>query len=332
MSPRDCEDGGSGWTKMEEKREASSTALRSCRAGRNTAARPPRTAWCQSCRSSACRPRWGRSEHLRSNSSTSHRDSETKAEVRTGWKKTVVRIKMERRAYHPACPCCQLQDAFSWTFPVTAGEIQRLLQESLGTDVIEQKRAKAGAHRHYVLIEAHWTDPWTHKHFLVSGKQVKTESEFTETHQIYYLRVNSYEHLSSMPTMEINVWFSQGYLISVTWMKDEQKCDLSPSTAWNSNGTFLLSFCNIIWGLLPTDKSKIVIYLVILFCHRPLTTSSLSRADRLDGVRRLPGIQEGNMGLRAYSIHRPVLPIGQAHILFAVRQLSGQKLAGQKTP
>lgn len=171
VSPGHCEDGGSGWTKMEQKREASSTALRSCRAGRNTAARPPRTAWCQSCRSSACRPRWGRNEHLRSNSSTSRRDSETKARVRTGWKKTAVRTKMEGRAYHPACPCRQLQDAFSWTFPVTAGEIQGLLQESLGTDVVEQEGAEAGAHRHYVLIEAHWTDAWTHKHVLVSGKQ-----------------------------------------------------------------------------------------------------------------------------------------------------------------
>lgn len=153
--PGNYEDGESGWTKMEEKREASSTALRSCRAGRNIAARPPRTAWCQSCRSSACRPRWGRNEHPRSNSSTSRHDSETKADVRTGWKATAVRIKMERRTYHPACACRQLQDAFSWIFPVAAGEIQRLLQESLGTDVIEQKRAEASAHRHYVLIEAH---------------------------------------------------------------------------------------------------------------------------------------------------------------------------------
>lgn len=88
--------------------------------------------------------------------------------------------------------------------------------------------------------------------------------------------------------------------------------------------------CKIIWGLLPTDKSKIVISLVIQLGYRPLTTSSLSGADRLDGVCRLPGVQEGNMGLRAYSIHRPVLPIGQAHILFAVRQLSGQKLAGKR--
>lgn len=37
------------------------------------------------------------------------------------------------------------------------------------------------------------------------------------------------------------------------------------------------------------------------------------------------------MGLRAYSIHRPFLPIGQAHILFAVRQLSGQKLTEKAT-
>lgn len=122
-----------------------------------------------------------------------------------------------------------------------------------------------------------------------------------------------YRPLLRETVMELSYWVS---VIFTTFYKNKK-----PYLLWK-----------IIWGLLPTDKSKIAIYLVILFCYRPLTTSSLSRADRLDGVRRLPGIQEGNMGLRAYSIHRPVLPIGQAHILFAVRQLSGQKLAGQKTP
>lgn len=242
VSPGHCGDGRSGWTKMEEKGKASSTALRSCRAGRNIAARPPRTAWCRSCRSSACRPRWGRNEHLRSNSSTSRRDSETKADVRTGWKTSAVRIKMERRAYHPARPCRQLQGDFSLTFPVTAGEIQRLLQEPLGTDVIEQKRAEAGAHRHYVLIEAHWTDPWTHKRALVSGKQLKTASEFPETHQIYYLSVNSCKNLSSTPILETTVWFSGGYLISVTWIKDEQEWSIAPYWAkheWNFPTEFL---------------------------------------------------------------------------------------------
>lgn len=95
------------------------------------------------------------------------------------------------------------------------------------------------------------------------------------------------------------------------------------------NKQYLL--CKTDWRLLLTDTRKIVSAVVIQFGDRPLTTSSLSRADRLDGVRRLPGIQKGDMGLRAYSIHRPVLPIGQAHILFAVRQLSGQKLAKKDT-
>lgn len=160
-SPRPDEDGGTGWTKMEEKGETSSTALRSCRAGRNKAAHLPQIAWCRSRRSSVCRLRWGRNEHPRSNSSTSRRDSEIEVEIRIGWKKTDIRLKMERITYHPAFPCRQLQDAFSWTFPITTCEIQRFLQESLGTDVIEQQRAEAGSHCHYVLIEAHWTDPWT---------------------------------------------------------------------------------------------------------------------------------------------------------------------------
>lgn len=66
--------------------------------------------------------------------------------------------------------------------------------------------------------------------------------------------------------------------------------------------------------------------LAIQFSYRSLTTSSLPGADGLDGVCWLPRIQEGDVGLRAHSVHRPVLPICQAHILFAVRQLSGQKL------
>lgn len=142
-----------------QKRETSSTALRSCRAGRNTAARPPRTAWCRSRRSSACRPRWGRNGRPRSSSSTSRRDSETTAEV-SSWRRRSGGLKTARRAaYHPAFPRGQLQDAFSRTLPVTAGDIQRLLQESLGADVIEEQRAQASAHRHYVLVEAHRTDP-----------------------------------------------------------------------------------------------------------------------------------------------------------------------------
>lgn len=62
-------DGGDG--------KASSTVLRSCRAGRSRAAHLLQTAWCQNRRSSGCTPRWGRNECLRSSSSTSHRDSES---------------------------------------------------------------------------------------------------------------------------------------------------------------------------------------------------------------------------------------------------------------
>lgn len=78
---------------------------------------------------------------------------------------------------------------------------------------------------------------------------------------------------------------------------------------------------------LETEKSEEAILSAIQLSNCPLTTSSLSGADRLDGVCRLSRIQEGNVGLRAHSVHRPVLPIGQTHILFAVGQLSGQKLA-----
>lgn len=39
-------------------------------------------------------------------------------------------------------------------------------------------------------------------------RQCKTESEFTETHQDYYFKVNSCEYLSSTLTVETNVWFS----------------------------------------------------------------------------------------------------------------------------
>lgn len=156
-----------------QKRETSSTALRSCRAGRNTAAPPPQTAWCRSRRSSACRPRWGRNGRPRSNSSTSRRGSESRAEV-SSWSGGGG-LKRAGAAYHPAFPRRQLQDAFSWTLPVTAGEIQRLLQEPLGADVIEEQRAQAGAHRHYVLVEAHRTDAWAQKHAVAVGQQPQTE-------------------------------------------------------------------------------------------------------------------------------------------------------------
>lgn len=54
-----------------------------------------------------------------------------------------------------------------------------------------------------------------------------------------------------------------------------------------------------------------------------LTASPLSGADGLDGVGGLPRVQKGYMGLRAHRVHRPVLSVGQTHVLLAVRQLSG---------
>lgn len=62
--------------------EASSTVLRSCHAGQSRVVHLLQTAWCRSRRNSGCTPRWGRNECLRSNSSTSHRDSESGAAVR----------------------------------------------------------------------------------------------------------------------------------------------------------------------------------------------------------------------------------------------------------
>lgn len=57
--------------------------------------------------------------------------------------------------YQPAFPCCELEDAISWALPVAASQIQRVLQESLGPDVVEKKRTLAGPHCHNVLIETH---------------------------------------------------------------------------------------------------------------------------------------------------------------------------------
>ena len=82
-------DGGTGsvkiWTRMWRQSdggdgEASSTVLRSCRAGRNREGHLLQTAWCRSHHSSGCTLRWGRNECLRSNSSTSRRDSESGAQ------------------------------------------------------------------------------------------------------------------------------------------------------------------------------------------------------------------------------------------------------------
>lgn len=55
----------------------------------------------------------------------------------------------------PAFPCSKLKDAISWALPVPPGWIQEILQESLGPDVVEEKRTLAGAHCHNVLIETH---------------------------------------------------------------------------------------------------------------------------------------------------------------------------------
>ena len=57
--------------------------------------------------------------------------------------------------YQPAFPCSELEDAISWALPVAPSWIQRVLQESLGPDVVEEKRTLAGAHCHYVLVETH---------------------------------------------------------------------------------------------------------------------------------------------------------------------------------
>lgn len=61
--------------------------------------------------------------------------------------------------YQPAFPCSELEDAISWALPIPPGWIQRVLQESLGPDVVEEKGTLAGAHCHNVLIETHRSDP-----------------------------------------------------------------------------------------------------------------------------------------------------------------------------
>lgn len=57
--------------------------------------------------------------------------------------------------YQPAFASSELKDALPWALPVTSGCIQRVLQESVRTDVIEEKGTLAGAHGHNVLIETH---------------------------------------------------------------------------------------------------------------------------------------------------------------------------------
>lgn len=53
----------------------------------------------------------------------------------------------------PAFPCREFKDAISWALPVPSSWIQRVLQESLGPDVVEEKGTLAGAHCHNVLVE-----------------------------------------------------------------------------------------------------------------------------------------------------------------------------------
>lgn len=65
------------------------------------------------------------------------------------------REEEEEKLYQPAFPCSKLKDAISWALPVPPGWIQKTLQESLGTDVVEEKRTLAGAHCHNVLVETH---------------------------------------------------------------------------------------------------------------------------------------------------------------------------------
>lgn len=55
----------------------------------------------------------------------------------------------------PAFPCRELEDAVPGALPVAALEGQRVLQEPLGSDVVEEEGTLAGAHRHDVLVEAH---------------------------------------------------------------------------------------------------------------------------------------------------------------------------------
>lgn len=57
--------------------------------------------------------------------------------------------------YQPAFPCSELEDAIPRALPVAAFEIQRVLQEPLGSDVVEEQRTLAGAHGHNMLIETH---------------------------------------------------------------------------------------------------------------------------------------------------------------------------------
>lgn len=64
----------------------------------------------------------------------------------------------------PALPCGEFEDALSWALPEPAGQAGRVLQEPLGSDVIEQQGALACAHSHYVFIETHRADACERAH------------------------------------------------------------------------------------------------------------------------------------------------------------------------
>lgn len=57
--------------------------------------------------------------------------------------------------YQPAFPCSELQDAISWALSVSPGWIQRVLQESLGPNVVEKEGTLASTNCHNVFIETH---------------------------------------------------------------------------------------------------------------------------------------------------------------------------------
>lgn len=63
--------------------------------------------------------------------------------------------------YQPAFPCSELEDAVPGALPVAALQGQRVLQEPLGSDVVEEEGTLAGAHRHDVLVETHRADACT---------------------------------------------------------------------------------------------------------------------------------------------------------------------------
>lgn len=72
----------------------------------------------------------------------------------------LILIKINIRAYQPAFSCSEFKNSISWALPIPTSWIKRVLQESLSPDIIEEKGTLTSSHRHDVLIETHWTDPW----------------------------------------------------------------------------------------------------------------------------------------------------------------------------